>query len=135
MNKCVLIGRLVADPEMKMAQSGTAVTRYRIAVDRQRNKEAQAETDFLNCVAFGKGAEFANNYLHKGTKIAIEGRIQTGSYTKEDGTKVNTFDIVVERHEFCEGKASNAAQSAPVASAPASNSFEEIEDTSFDLPF
>lgn len=101
MNKVILIGRLANEPEAKTTQSGMTVARYRMAVDRQGKK---GEADFLNCIAFGKGADFANMFLHKGMKIAIEGRISTGSYTKDDGSKVYTTDIIVERHEFCEGR-------------------------------
>ena len=103
MNKVILIGRLTSDPEIRNA-SGKTVARYRLAVDRQFKQEGQPEADFLTCVAFGKGGEFAEKYLTKGTKIAVEGRIQTGSYTKDDGSKVYTTDIIVERHEFCESK-------------------------------
>lgn len=136
MNRCVLIGRLVADPETKQTQSGTLVARYRLAVDRKRGKDGEREADFLNCVAFAKGAEFAQKHLTKGTRIAVEGRIQTGSYEK-DGQKVYTTDIVVERHEFCESKGA----SAPVQAAPAqatqaapADGFALIDDES-DLPF
>lgn len=103
MNKWIGIGRLTGEPDVSYAQSGTAVARYRLAVNRDRKKDGQQEADFLNCVAFGKGAEFAQNYLHKGMKIAVEGRIQTGSYDK-DGVKHYTTDIIVDRHEFVESK-------------------------------
>lgn len=86
MNKVILIGRLVADPELRHTQSGTAVCRYRLAVDRPVKKEGQQNVDFLNCLAWNKNAEFASRYLRKGTKIAVEGRIQTGSFEK-DGAK------------------------------------------------
>lgn len=123
MNKFMAIGRLVADPEVRVTQSGSTVTKYRLAVNRRFKREGEQEADFINCVAFGKNAEFAGNYLHKGTKIAIEGRLQTGSYTKDDGTKVYTTDIVVENHEFCE---SRATESAPTP-APATSGFSFAE--------
>ena len=126
MNKVILIGRLVADPELKVTPSGTSVTRYRMAVDRPFSKDGKREADFISCVAFGRSAEFAGNHLNKGTKIAVEGRIQTGSYDKEDGTKVYTTDVIVDRHEFCESK--NAA------SAPAVASSEPVFDSGFSLP-
>lgn len=107
MNKCFLIGRLCADPDLRVTQSGTSVATYRLAVDRRYKKEGQPEADFINCVAWSSNADFAGKYLHKGMRIAIEGRIQTGSYTKDDGTKVYTTDVIVEHHEFCEKKQDN----------------------------
>ena len=95
MNHVTLMGRLVADPEVNYAQTekATCIARYRIAVDRRRKQDGQPEADFLNCVAFGKGGEFARDYLRKGMKIAVEGRIQTGSYEK-DGIKLKVLDSV-----------------------------------------
>jgi single-strand DNA-binding protein len=110
MNKVILIGRLVADPEVRYSQgeNATAVARYRLAVDRRFKKEGDEQTaDFISCVAFGKNGDFAEKYLHKGTKIAVTGRIQTGSYTNKEGQKVYTTDVIVEEHEFCESKGSN----------------------------
>lgn len=108
MNKVVLIGRLAKDVDTRYSQNAEgvlAVSRYTLAVDR-KGKDAGA--DFISCVAFGKQGEFAEKYLHKGMKIAVEGRIQTGNYTdKETGKKVYTTDIVVENHEFCESKQSD----------------------------
>lgn len=131
MNKTILIGRLVADPDHRITPTGTSVARYKIAVDRPFSKDGKREADFISCVAFGKSAEFAGNHLSKGMKIAIEGRIQTGSYEKEDGTKVYTTDVIVDRHEFCESR------NASVASVPPSledNGFEAFDDSQ-DLPF
>ena len=107
------MGRLTRDPEVRYSQgdNATAVARYTLAVDRRFNRNNDEQTaDFINCVAFGKSGEFAEKYLHKGTKIAITGRIQTGSYTNKDGVKVYTTDVVVEDHEFAESK--NSAGSA-----------------------
>jgi single-strand DNA-binding protein len=106
MNKVILIGRLTKDPEVRYSQNGTenmAVARFSLAVDRKFKRDGDVTTDFINCVAFAKNGEFAEKYLKKGTKIAIEGRIQTGSYEK-DGKKVYTTDIVVEGYDFCESK-------------------------------
>lgn len=116
MNKVILMGRLTRDPEVRYSQTvssgaDVAVARYSLAVDRVGAKDGQPSADFINCVAFGKNAEFAEKYLYKGTKILIDGRIQTGSYTNKDGQKVYTTDIIVERHEFCESKSSAAAES------------------------
>lgn len=107
MNKVVLLGRLTKDPDVRQCQVVT-IARYTLAVTRRGKKqEGQQEADFISCVAFGKAGEFAGNYLHKGTKICVAGRIQTGSYTKQDGTKVYTTDVVVEEQEFCESRAAN----------------------------
>ncbi|MCR4672738.1 MAG: single-stranded DNA-binding protein [Lachnospiraceae bacterium] len=110
MNKVILMGRLTRDPEIRYSQGerSTAVARYSIAVDRRFKREGEADADFINCVAFGRQAEFAEKYLKKGTKIALTGRIQTGSYTNRDGVKVYTTDIVVEEQEFAESKAASA---------------------------
>lgn len=86
------------------------IARYGLAVDRQYKREGQPTADFFNCVVFGKGAEFAEKYLKKGTKIGITGRLQTGSYTNREGRKVNTVDIVVETQEFMTSKAENQAE-------------------------
>ena len=107
MNKFIGIGRLCKDVETRIAATkdgDITIARYTIAIDRKGKKD---ETDFISCVCFGKTAEFAEKYLAKGMKVAIEGRIQTGSYEK-DGRKVYTTDIVVENHEFCERKGEEA---------------------------
>lgn len=106
MNKVILMGRLCADPEVRYSQNEnqTAVARYRLAVDRRFKREGDQTADFIPCVAFGKAAQFAEYYLHRGTKIIITGRIQTGSYTNKDGQKIYTTDVVVEDQEFAESK-------------------------------
>ena len=124
MNKVILMGRLTRDPEVRYSQgdSAMAVARYSLAVDRpvSRNNAGgdQNTADFINCVAFGRNGEFAEKYLHKGTKILVEGRIQTGSYTNKDGNKVYTTDIVVERHEFCESRGAQGGDMSFGGSAP-----------------
>ena len=112
MNKVILIGRVVRDAEIRYSQgaSSTCVARYTLAVDRKFKQEGQPTADFINCIAFGKLGEFAEKYLHKGVKIAVTGRIQTGSYKNKDGNTVYTTDVVVEEQEFCESKASNQSQ-------------------------
>ena len=111
MNKVTLMGRLTRDPDVRYSQGGQpmAIARYTLAVDRRRGRSDsdQQTADFISCVAFGKAGEFAEKYLHKGMKICVAGRIQTGSYTKQDGTKVYTTDVVVEEQEFCESRAAN----------------------------
>lgn len=109
MNKIILVGRLTRDPEIRYAQqSDTAIARYTLAVDRLVKREGEPQADFLRCVAFGRTAEFAERYLQKGTKIAVTGRLQTGSYTNRDGQRVYTTDVVIESQEFCESKAASA---------------------------
>ena len=109
MNKVILMGRLVKNPEVRQdANGGISMARYTLAVDRMRTKnDEDPGADFINCVVFGKSAEFAKNYLRKGTKLVIEGRIQTGSYTNKNSQKVYTTDVVVDRQEFAESKAAN----------------------------
>ena len=136
MNRVVLMGRLVKDPTITTAQSGTQIARYTLAVERRFKKDGDQTADFIGCVAFGKSAEFAEKYLHKGTKIAIDGRIQTGSYEK-DGQRIYTTDIVVENQEFAESK--NASQEAPAANPDPmtdSEGFMDIPDgLDSELPF
>lgn len=107
MNKVILMGRLVREPDIRYSQTAepVAVARYTLAVDRRTRKEGEQAADFISCVAFGRNAEFAEKYLKQGMKIAIVGRIQTGSYTNREGRKVYTTDIVVEEQEFAESKA------------------------------
>lgn len=121
MNKVILMGRLTRDPEVRYSQGEqvTAVARYTLAVDRRgRNQENSA--DFIACVAFGKAAEFAERYLHKGTKIVLTGRIQTGSYTNKDGQRVYTTDIVAEDQEFAESKNTESSNAGSYNTQPAS---------------
>lgn len=109
MNKVVLMGRLTKDPDVRYTQEAQpmCIARYTLAVDRRGKKDGQQTADFISCVAFGKAGEFTEKYLHKGMKICVAGRIQTGSYTRQDGTKVYTTDVVVEGQEFCEGRSAN----------------------------
>ncbi len=138
MNKVILMGRLCADPEVRYSQNEnqTAVARYRLAVDRRFKREGDQTADFIPCVAFGKAAQFAEYYLHRGTKIIITGRIQTGSYTNKDGQKVYTTDVVVEEQEFAESKSTggNGGGAAPQAADP--DGFMNIpDDIGEELPF
>lgn len=107
MNKVIIMGRLTRDPEIRWSQgdNSTCIARYTVAVDRKIKRDGEANADFISCIAFGKSGEFAEKYLHKGTKVVITGRIQTGSYTNKDGNKVYTTDVVVEEQEFAESKA------------------------------
>ncbi len=107
MNKVVLMGRLTRNPNVSYSQgeNATCVARYTLAVDRRFRRDGDQNADFISCVAFGRQGEFAEKYLKQGTKIAISGRIQTGSYTNREGVKVYTTDVVVEEQEFAESKA------------------------------
>lgn len=110
MNKVILMGRLTKDPEVRYSQgeASTAVARFSLAVDRRFKRDNGPTADFINCVAFGKTGEFIEKYCHQGTKLCVEGRIQTGSYTNKDGNKVYTTDVVVENAEFAESKAASS---------------------------
>ena len=144
MNKVILMGRLTREPEIRYSQGEnlTAIARYSLAVDRRYNKEQQS-ADFISCVAFGKNAEFAEKYLRKGTKICVVGRIQTGSYTNNNGAKVYTTDVVVEEHEFAESKGSQESNNqasqnnyAPGPSYTGNDGFMNIPDgIDEELPF
>ena len=114
MNKVILMGRLTADPEVRRTEGDNpmVIARYTLAVDRRFKKDGEATADFIRCIAFGKGGEFAEKYLHKGIKIAVSGRIQTGSYENAEGQKVYTTDVVVEEQEFAESKAASASGEA-----------------------
>lgn len=124
MNKVILMGRLTRDPEVRYAQneSGTAVARYSLAVDRRFKREGEQDADFIGCVAFGKAAEFAEKYFHKGIKVVVTGRIQTGSYTNKDGQKVYTTDVVVEEQEFAESKAASEGNGGGYSGSGSNNS-------------
>lgn len=115
MNRVVLMGRLTRDPDVRytQGQEQKAIAKYTLAVDRRRSRNNQEgqKADFISCVAFGKSGEWAEKWLHKGTKVVIAGHIQTGSYTRQqDGVKVYTTDVVVDEQEFAESKNSNGAQ-------------------------
>ena len=133
MNKIFLMGRLTKDPEVRQA-SQTYIARFSIAVDRKYKKDGEPTADFLNCVAFGKTAEFIQKYFKKGIKIALEGRVQTGSYTNKEGVKVYTFDIVIESVEFAESK--RASEEAPQDVPHIEDGWANLDDASYeDLPF
>ena len=102
MNSVALLGRLTQDPNIRNAS--TTVATYTLAVDRRFKKDGEPTADFIRCVSFGKAAEFAEKYFHKGIKIAITGRIQNGSYEDKDGKTIHTTDIIVESQEFAESK-------------------------------
>ena len=153
MNKVILMGRLTREPDVRYSQNSDgsmAVARYTLAVDRRRARTnsdgAEQTADFISCVAFGRQGEFAEKYLHQGTKIVVTGRIQTGSYTNRDGQKVYTTDVVVEDQEFAESKSAAAQngggssyrqESRPQPSSAVDDGFMNIPDGVEDegLPF
>ena len=135
MNKWLGLGRLTRDPDIRYTngEEQMCVARYTVAIDRKVKKEGQQNADFVSCVAFGKNGEFAEKYLKKGTKIAVEGRIQTGSYINKDGQKVYTTDIVVESQEFAESKKATDEQEEPTET---NDGYIDIpEGIEQDLPF
>lgn len=148
MNKVILMGRLTKDPDVRYSQGETpmAIARYTLAVDRRRgrnNHEGQT-ADYISCIAFGKSGEFAEKWLHKGTKVVICGHIQTGSYTNKDGQKVYTTDIVIDDQEFAESKNSapegnnqqNASNGGAMGYSDAGSGFMDIPDgIDEELPF
>lgn len=142
MNKVVLMGRLTRDPEIRYSrgENQMAIARYTLAADRRFQRDGEATADFISCVAFGKGAEFAEKYFRQGMKILITGRIQTGSYTNRDGNKVYTTDVVVEEQEFTESKAASQAagnrQIQPAQGQAGEEGFMNIpEGIDEELPF
>lgn len=142
MNKVILMGRLTRDPEVRYTQGAEPMTvaRYTLAVDRRgrRDENNGQNADFISCVAFARNAEFAEKYLRKGIKIAITGRIQTGSYNDKDGRKVYTTDVVIEDQEFAESKGSQngGSQQAPPERSDAGDGFMNIPDgIDEELPF
>ena len=144
MNKVILMGRLTRDAEVryKEGEKPMAIARFSLAVDRRfsRNaeKEGQQTADFPSCIAFGKTGEFLEKYGKKGTKLVVEGRLQTGSYTNKEGQKVYTTDVVVEQVEFAESKANAAANTAAApAASDGVDDFMNVSgvDDDFDVPF
>ena len=130
------MGRLTRDPEVRYSQgeNSMAIARYTIAVDRRVRRDGDQQTaDFINCVAFGRSGEFAEKYFHKGIKIAVTGRIKTGSYTNKDGQKVYTTDVIVEEQEFAESK-SASANNAGAAAANGNAAGSAIGDGFMNLP-
>ena len=138
MNSTQLIGRLCRDPEVRYSGEGdkaTAIARFTLAVDRRFKKDGGDTADFISCVAFGKTGEFVEKYFHKGMRMALNGRIQTGSYNNKDGVKVYTTDVIAENVEFCESKNESNANSAPAAPDFSDGFLNIPEDISEEIPF
>ena len=121
MNKVILMGRLTRDPEVRYSagENALAIARYTLAVDRRFRRDGEASADFISCVSFGRTAEFAEKYFRQGLKIAVTGRIQSGSYTNREGQKVYTTEVVVEDQEFAESRAESEANRSSFQSSPA----------------
>lgn len=141
MNKCILMGRITKDAEVRVTSKDTTVSRFILAVDRRFAKEDAKQTaDFISCVAFGKTAEFIGKYGLKGTKFVVEGHIQTGSYTNDKGDTVYTTDIAVENVEFAESKRNSDNNNSSTTSAdkelvaPSTSSVVSADDDD-DFPF
>ena len=136
MNSVQLLGRLTRDPDVRYADSGSTIARFSLAVDRRFKQEGGDTADFINCIAFGKTAEFIERYIFKGTKIALNGRIQTGSFTNKDNVKVYTTDVVVENVEFAESKNNNSNAGSNVNTSAQNEDFMSIPDgIDEELPF
>lgn len=136
MNSVQLLGRLTRDPDVRYADSGSTIARFSLAVDRRFKQEGGETADFINCIAFGKTAEFIEKYFTKGLKIALNGRIQTGSYTNKDNIKVFTTDVVVENVEFAESKNNNSNAVSNTAASTPSGDFMSVPDgIDEELPF
>lgn len=135
MNSVQLVGRLTRDPEIRYTDGGSSVARFNIAVDRRYKREDGDNADFINCVAFGKTAEFVEKFFSKGKRIGVTGRIQTGSYTNNDGNKVYTTDVVAETAEFVDNKSSNANTDSPNAPADEDGFINSDDLIHEELPF
>ena len=139
------MGRLTRDPDVRYTQGeqAMAIARFTLAVDRRFKRDNEQQADFISCVTFGKTAEFIERYVFQGTKLVVDGRIQTGSYTNKDGVKVYTTDVVVENCEFAESKAATSQNegayqtSRPTPASAAGDGFMNIPDGDEDegLPF
>ena len=140
MNRVILMGRLTRDPDIRYSQSGDnmAIARFTLAVDRRGRRQDGADqqtADFIGCVCFGRQAEFAEKYLRQGTKVAVTGRIQTGSYTNKEGQKIYTTEVVIEEQEFAESKANSSAPSNnSYQASPAPSPRADIGDGFMNIP-
>ena len=140
MNNCVILGRLVRDPEVRYTQKehqgeSLCIARFTLAVDRRIKKDGEASADFINCVAFGKTAEVIEKHVYNGNKIAVAGHIQTGSYTNKEGQKVYTTDVIVDAMDFCESKNSSGNNSADRPTSGGNDFMNIPEGLEEDLPF
>lgn len=131
MNKVILMGRLVRNPDVRYSQSDPPLTaaRFTFAVNRRYRKEnEEQQADFISCVTFGKVAEFIEKYCSQGTKLVVEGRIQTGNYTNKEGIRVYTTDVIIENAEFAESKAALEQHNAKAEQTENGDGFTNISD-------
>ena len=143
LNCAIIMGRLTADPELKTTSNGTSITRFTVAVDRNFTPQGQEkQADFINCIAWRQSAEFITKYFHKGSMIAIQGEIRTGSYTAQDGSKRYTTEIQVDRANFCGSKADSGSVGNSDRYAPAApqqnampSSYQSAGTEDFNVPF
>lgn len=136
MNKVDLVGRLTKDPDIRYTNGGLSIASFTLAVDRKYKREGEPTADFISCKAFGKTSEFIEKYFHKGMRMGACGRIQTGNYTKDDGTKVYTTDVICEEVEFVENKqSSDHSEHKAEAKAPADDFMDIPDGFGDELPF
>ena len=133
MNHFVGIGRLVRDPEVRYTQSGKACAKFTLAIDRRRSGDGNQQADFIQCVAWEKIAEVISQYVTKGQKIAVEGRIQTRSYDAQDGSKRYVTEIVVQSMEFCDSKGGGTSSAASSEQQGVFDGSRAVSDS--DIPF
>ena len=133
MNKVILMGRLTKDPAISMTQSQNPMkyARYTLAVDRRTKQDGNQNADFISCIAFGKNADFVEKYLHQGTRIVVCGRIQTGSYTNQNGQKIYTTDMVAEEHYFAESKGNGQGNNQ---NQPQNNNYGQPQNNNYGQP-
>lgn len=138
MNCVILMGRLTKDPEIRFSQAGKAVARYSVAVDRRFHREGDPTTDFIDCVAFGNSAEFAEKYFHKGMRVALQGRLQIDQYTAKDGSTRRSASVVIDNQEFAQSKSENgspALTGLPTPSKSDDDAFLNMPSDLDELPF
>lgn len=144
MNNVSLVGRLVRDPEVRCGQNeSVSVAKFSLAVERKWKRDGEPTVDFINCTVFGKSAEFTEKYFRKGMRVAITGRIQTGSYKNKDGQTVFTTEIIVESQEIAQSKSesneSSTASNAEAGKSPYGSSGDDFmsvpEGVEDELPF
>lgn len=135
MNKWIALARLGKDPEIRQSQSGIDIASFSVAVNRRFKRDGEPDADWFNCTAFGKTAEFCQKYLHKGTKVLIEGELQNNNYEK-DGVKHYGDKIIINSIEFAESKSTSQQNGQPATQQmPTANDFMSIADTNDDIPF
>lgn len=135
LNKAILMGRLVADPELRQTQNGISVTSFAIAIDRSYSKDREKQTDFIDIVAWRRTAEFVCNYFSKGKMIIVDGAIQTRLYEDKHGNKRKAVEVVADNVQFGESKKDAQAYEAPPQAAQTQQDFEQMPGDSDDLPF